>query len=585
MIKLSKHWLTGYLMLIAFQAKILWNFWTGKDLPMGDSAHYFSGACEAFEQGTYSLMWSPLYTWFYCVFLNFSSDPYVVTLGHRFVILCACSILVYEIMRRLLPAPWGLLVALWWLVLPANYDPLYEVHSFAFLFVLLSWLAVSRGNSHWHRSCAVAILALAALLIRNELILMLVPFMFAVAAYEWRQLRRDAEAITSIRNRLATYAAPWPIVLLIVVYFVSRADRPLNSTMEAAREKQAFNFGQIYSFVYSKTNSDWARKNPWTNYQELVRDKFGSTDVTLGSAFFRNPADMARHVATNAFLTVGSLQISLTGARGIAANPDYAGNWYLPSYCWVLTLFFAALLVYGLAFFVCNQRTSHPHFSQFPWLWILLACAVFHGLFVCLAIVPRPAFVFPMNLAIMAVIALGAHLVCERNKFFGRARVLTLPALIFLWCLAPSPWSHSNQLRWNKEAVHALIPHRDDMFSRRHQSVVLTSDQPEPAVRYALRGQVVLTQSLFDILRDNADDTTLSEYLTTKAVWMLHLDGRTLGEPLVVSFIENAKSNGWTIRAINDPGTPEWRLYVRVERCQVHETSLESDVTANIGMP
>lgn len=549
--------LIGYLVLIACQIKLFWNFWNGKDLPLGDAAQYYYGTCLQIMQGTYDLVWSPLYKFYYSLFIRFVNDLYVASLAHRFVIIVLCSFLVFEVMRRLLTPFWGLIVALWWLLLSVNHDPLYEVHSFSLLIVLFSWLVLSWRDSPWCRSGAIAILTLAAVLVRNELVLILIPFALTAVVSEWRRIRRPNGEARTLRPLLTAYAIPNLLSLLVILFFFSHADRPFTSVLEHARRKQSFNFGQIYSFVYGNSNSEWGKKNPWTNYEQLVKEKFGTTDVTLVSAFFKNPRAMAQHVTTNLKMSISSVQISLLGSRGLTVNPDYSRRHYRPVFSWGASILLALLMIRGVRSII-RKDSPFPKEGVRLWILVMLACALFHGMFVGLLVVPRPAFIYPMNLVLMAFVVAGARAYFENRPRLNQKAIFTM--LIILWCVFPSPWRNQNGRTWNKDAVYALRPYEEQLIASRERAV-LASYQPDCVLIYVTRNNRLPSGSLFQILQQLPEESSLSENLMNEDVRWLYLDCRVMDEPVVQKFVEESASRGWSLLSSNEPGKSEWRLY------------------------
>src|SRR5438105_12704948 len=125
----------AYCSILLLQLKSVWGIWVRKDLPLGDSAYYYAHAQGWHFMRAADILWSPLYTLFYSTFMNLSADAYAVALTHRIVIVLALAILVLAVMRSLLPPVLAWVVTAHWVILPINFDSLYEVHLFYVLLV------------------------------------------------------------------------------------------------------------------------------------------------------------------------------------------------------------------------------------------------------------------------------------------------------------------------------------------------------------------------------------------------------------------------------------------------------------------
>ena len=123
----------SYVLVALLQLKVIWNIWRFRDLTSGDTSSYFVSAYSWYEGLRDNFAWSPLYTSFYGTVFTVVPDAYAATIIHRTIIAMAATLGVLALMRRLLPPALALSVAIWWAVLPINFDTLYEVHLFALL--------------------------------------------------------------------------------------------------------------------------------------------------------------------------------------------------------------------------------------------------------------------------------------------------------------------------------------------------------------------------------------------------------------------------------------------------------------------
>ena len=127
-------------------------------LTSGDTSSYFVSAYNWYEGLRDNFAWSPLYTSFYGTVFMVVPDTYAATIIHRTIIAMAATLGVLALMRRLLPPALALSIAIWWAVLPINFDTLYEVHLFALLPVLAACLVVAYRDTSGGQGSALAIL-------------------------------------------------------------------------------------------------------------------------------------------------------------------------------------------------------------------------------------------------------------------------------------------------------------------------------------------------------------------------------------------------------------------------------------------
>src|ERR1043166_5973269 len=144
----------AYLAILLLQFKRVWGAWQYKDLTYGDTSSYFRSALGWAKELSVKIQWSPLYTAFYGTVFKLIPEVYWATLLHRLLIVFMLAIMVLALMRRLLPAGIAWLVAAWWVILPINFDSLYEVHLFAVLLPLAAFLLVLYRPNRWTRGGA-----------------------------------------------------------------------------------------------------------------------------------------------------------------------------------------------------------------------------------------------------------------------------------------------------------------------------------------------------------------------------------------------------------------------------------------------
>ena len=172
----DRYALLSYAIVVAVAAKTVWGMWLYRDLTTGDTSSYFVKAIRWFERFETDILWSPLYTSFYGQTLFATHSVYGATTLHRIIIVVAAAVGVLALMRRLMSPGLALLVALWWTILPINFDTLYEVHLFALLPILIVLIVASSGTRPAHRGIILALLLGITVLVRNETSVALMVF-------------------------------------------------------------------------------------------------------------------------------------------------------------------------------------------------------------------------------------------------------------------------------------------------------------------------------------------------------------------------------------------------------------------------
>jgi hypothetical protein len=205
------------MMIFLLQMKVVWGWWAWDDLTMGDTSAYFCSAYNWYRSFHVNIVWSPLYAAFYGSFLFLTPDVYLATVLHRLFIVLSASLLVLAVLRRLLPPGLAWLTAAWWVVLPINFNTLYEVHLFALLPVLAVWFVIQWRDRPWSRGCALALLFVSCLLVRNELIIGMGLLAIACIFYEIVKVRHGAAR--PVAQYVMAYAIPLALAVCVLVFF------------------------------------------------------------------------------------------------------------------------------------------------------------------------------------------------------------------------------------------------------------------------------------------------------------------------------------------------------------------------------
>ena len=244
------------------QLKVVWGIWLYWDLPFGDSSYYFKTAYWWFENFKVLIHYSPLYTSFWGTLLYLSNDVYVVTILHRLIIVFLLTILVLALMRRLLPSGVAWLVAAWWVVLPINFNAMYEVHLFSVIPVLAACLIVLVKKGVWTRGVALAIMVAATFLLRNEYIVVVVIFGVICVIWELCQaemIKGKWRIIPRFRHYLLGYGVTLLLAGVLIFFFYSRSIIQYPELSWFVKAKHVVNMGQVYAFGYQQRHPEWKK--------------------------------------------------------------------------------------------------------------------------------------------------------------------------------------------------------------------------------------------------------------------------------------------------------------------------------------
>ena len=281
----SKAW-PSYLLIGALQLKVIWGIWRWRDIAYGDTSSYFASAYRWSQDFTTNPIWSPLYTAFYGTIHLLAGDVYTSAILHRVIIVMAAALGVLAVLRMLLTPSLALLTAAWWVVLPINFDVLYEVHLFAFLPVLAAMIVAGSGDTPWTRGSALAILVAATFLARLELAV-------AVIVYGAICLYREALSPRPGQPRgwpaIATaYMVPLAVAAGVCAVFLWRSAVPYERISTVMHDRHALNMCQGYAFTWLQIHTD-SKLNPWHECRELMQSVFGQPWPTLGQMLVANP--------------------------------------------------------------------------------------------------------------------------------------------------------------------------------------------------------------------------------------------------------------------------------------------------------
>lgn len=553
----------AYIGILLLQLKRVWGVWLYKDLTSGDTSAYFLNAYGWAHQFSVNVLWSPLYTAYYGTLLKILSNVYWATLLHRLIIVFALAILVLALMRRLLPAGLAWLIAAWWVLLPINFNSLYEIHLFAPILPLIACLLVLKRSGARSRGLALGILAIDMTLVRNEIVIAFSLWALACLWWELRQARQAGRL--EIKKLLPAYALPLLLAALLFAFFNART--LIKQTPEQISRKHTLNVCQVYAFGYQQRNSDW-NKSPWIDCQELMLRDFGKPMPSLLEAVQINPKAMFEHFLWNVRLTPAGIQLALFNASSASANPDYAPAELNNQLVLIPSLLCLALVLIASILLIRQRRVWWPTwFRDRAWGWLMLVCLSAVMMVVIPTQRPRPSYMFLFSLTLMALVG-SALWVLARGVSVQR-RVLQLASLLVVCAaLLFTPSYFTNQPRpllnfynWTAPSAEYIGLPGTSLVARGY-----TSELCNYFTKASKGGCLGFT---YDIFKTLAPGQTVAEFFAGQqpvpVVAFIADDVffATYGtQPAIQAFLQQPEKEGWKLVSLQDNSNGRWYVYV-----------------------
>ena len=465
----------AYGSVLALQAKVLWGIWHYRDLSAGDTSNYFIYATGWADHRWLDPLFSPIYTMFWGSLIWVIQGTYAVTIAHRMIIVLAATALVLVVLRRLLTPGVAWLIAVWWTVLPVNYDTLNEIHLFSLLPALLAvWVAL-RYSGPRMRAAVFGILLAAALMQRNEFLVAALGWLILCLGYELRSWRLRARAPGTTgpwRPFAALGAATLAVaVLALLTVWRSPSDLSVGGWWNQASYKQDFALCQHYAVGYQQRHH--ADENiGWRDCQTFMQRDFGSPTPSFTEALTSNPSAMATHFGWNLRLSPYAMQLALFDATSGSQHhdPDYIHVHTGSGVVLVASLLVALFTGLGLYLLWRRRRAWRQGWLTVrAWGWGVLGALAAMGVWVAITTHPRPAYLFPLTFGLLAVIGIAAMAIVERWPQLSRLRIGIPVAAVLLILLVPSHYGRGYSTpvlgsgRGAADMVSRLGPYRDQL--------------------------------------------------------------------------------------------------------------------------
>lgn len=562
----------SYLSIVLLQLKVIWEVWRVRDLSSGDTSYYFLTAHSWFKDGSTLITWSPLYTAFYGAFLHLSSDAAFITRAHRLTIVLVLAVLVLAVMRKFLPNLIAWFMAAWWVVLPIDFDALYEVHLFSLIPLLLTILTAT-GGTRIHRGWALACLIATGLLMRNEILIAAVAFAIFILVYEIRQLRTKGSESASF-HLFRSYGLPLVAVLLVTLFFYNRAtDPPLLASMLA--RKHSLNICQTYAFGYQQRHNDWTQ-SPWTECQSLMKRQFGAQEPSLMEAITANPSAMTKHFGWNVLLIPNGLQMLLFDCMSGKMNPDYVPSTSEPLLAGILSIILLSLLIGGSQSLAGREHSLLTfEIDQRAWGWLVLGCLSAVTLMVIVMQRPRPSYMFPLGITIRVITGFCILSLLPRfswlpriERYFGFIAILLIALTPGYYVGKASPVANS------LSTIYERLRPFEGLFGASDVHFSAVGWVPEVCNYLAKTVHGCKSASYIELTKQVSGPMTLGKVLNKEGINLFYAEETVFSDPAGRAFVTDPSNSGWNQIAFEDLPGRRWMLFKKGSWQKGSESSL-----------
>ncbi len=552
----------AYLTLFALQFKVVYGMWFFRDLTSGDTSSYFTNGAIFYRTARDEIAWSPLYTTFYGTLLNFSHDAYFVTILHRLIIIFVVSLLLLAVMRRLLPHSIAWLVTAWWVILPVNFDALYEVHMFAAIPTLIVFMVALYKPNIWTRGAALGLFLLTSFLMRNEVFI--ATGLWFAACMIWEVYSARQQGALALLVYLRAYVLPVIAAFAVVLLFYARAQTPFPQLSGVLEVKHTLNVCQIYAYNYQQRHPDWT-ESPWTQCQDLMTQVFGVPQPSMMEAIQRNPRAMLAYFAWNARLIPDGLQVLLFNATSGTGQPDYVSHITGAPYALVLSILLLAILIAG-AWEIRRKDWWNRWIKARAWGWMALLCIAVVMVVVMLMQRPRPSYMLNLFFLIAALVGMGTFALVDHWIGIRRFTLLMPIAAVALIVLVPVYFT--DQYRYpngspNRDLLlryERLAPF-EALFAQPNTHLITYGWAGELCNYIAVTGCTPLDYR--DFMASKPADVSVGDWLTQQQITLIYVDEYVFADPAVQAFLANPEAAGWQIVTQTQTDDSHWELLKR----------------------
>ncbi len=550
--------LFAYGAILVLQLRVIWNIWQYKDLTYGDTASYFVSAASWAHGLHDNIIWSPLYTNFWGTILAVIGDVYAAAMVHRIAIVLAAAMLVLALMRALLEPALALLLTVWWVVLPPNFNVLYEVHLFGLLPILVAALIVRRSPGRGAFGVALAVLAGTTLLLRNELVMATAIFAIAIVVREFRERRVHKVPFSAY---VRAYGVPLAMVFLLAGGAYARSTVQGDIALSHFRGKHTLNVCQIYAFNYQQRHPTRFPGNPFIDCKPLMRRTFGRPLPSFLHAARANPGAMADFVAWNARLLPTGLQVSLFGATVTGDNPDYIPVQNRRFYPVVPSLVLLVVLIAGLAVMLKDREFWRRTLARGAWAFLVLGAVAITTFVVALTQRPRPEYMYGLIVGVLALTGLCTSALLRR--WGGHRFVAPLAVGVTLVLCVSLPSYYHPGPRPLHDAIERLQVIRESL--QQPGSVLVTTGDGQSMCFYLadMFDRYCTSPSWPRLKAQLSGGRALRDVLAEAKATAIYVDPTLQADPAFAPLLASPRSAGWLQVAEGAAADGRWSILIR----------------------
>jgi hypothetical protein len=552
--------LFAYTAVLAVQIRVIWDVWRYKDLVYGDTSSYFRYAASWARDAHDSIVWSPLYTdtWG-AIYALLHHDPYASEMTMRVATVLGATALVLAIMRSLLSPAMALLVALWWAIVPANFNVLYEVHLFGLLPLLLAVLIVAKRQTRGALGIALAILLGTTVLLRNELLL---ATLIVIAFIAWHELRGRRPTAVRQMGYMRSFGVPILIVSALVGLTYQRSLDKGHDLSYALKKKQGLNACQAYAFNYQQRHPTKFTGNPFTECQPLMQQVFGEAEPSFLNATVADPRAMAAFVAWNGRLTGSGLQVALFNATSTNDQPDYPPVETGRTYVLALSLALLALWITGILVARLDwQYWRRDWLASRAWIVVFLGATSVTAVAVALSERPRPEYMYALTVTLLAFSGVCASALLRRARVERFVAPIAIGATLLLLALTPGYYQPTG--RPLLERVQRLTPVKPEL--QRPGSVLIASAYNFELCAYLAASFTRACTSLaWQALQAEVErGVAIGDALNHAHATVIAVEPSMLANPAMAKLAAAPRAYGWREVSSGSGHEGRWQVLVR----------------------
>lgn len=550
----------AYIAIAALQLRVIWNIWKYSDLASGDTSYYFVDVATWQHELHENVVYSPLYDAFWGTILAVVHSLYAAAIIQRVAIILGVALLVLALMRLLVGPALGMLIAAWWVIIPANYDVLYEVHLMGAVPILLALLVVARMPRRQGMGIAVAILLAGAVLLRTELIAASIILAAVVAVYEVWQLRGGHRAPRS--SYLRSYVVPIALAFLVIGGTYGGSYVQGNEAWQLLQAKEERGFCNFYAAALQQRHPTQFTGNYWTECQPLMRQTFGRPEPSILQATVDNPRAVAGFLAWNMQLLPGGLQVSLFGASAFENDPGPLPVTESSTYALLLSVVMLLMVIAGLISVVRDRKLS-LHCAPVRTMWIAVTLASIAAATVVVALTTRPWSEYIYGLTICALVLAGAAVLTLMRRI-GVARILAPIALLTVAVLIVTLRSmYGPGPRPIYEGVRRLGIVQKQL--QQPGSVLVASENEAELCNYlAYSYQRKCTATSWLALQSEVTpQRSVGQVLDRAHATAVYADASMLSDPTIAALVAAPRAQGWQRIAQGAGANGPWCILIR----------------------